>query len=403
MVTHAHDALVAEHSDKSTGFLPGKRHAVQGSIEGALNGLCFAVKDNMDVLGAVTGAGNPHWSSARPQADCHAPIVESLLGGGADLGGKTIQEELAFSVIGNNPHFTILENPVSPGHFLGGSSSGSAAVVTNGQVDFALGTDTAGSVRVPASNCGLFGIRPSHGALSAEGIVPLAPSFDVPGWMASSAQVFARVGEELLADLPEIALEQGALLAPAWADLPRDVVDHYQAALGRTSVDLLTMRPGFPNWQWTLDEAAEAFRVLQAREAWELFGEWALRATPTELSQEIQDRVLAGRTLQPREINAAEVLRSRMCDDLEAALAECGVLVMPTVALPPLPLTATADEIAEYRRRTIRFTCLTSLSGLPEITMPLIRHQGYCRGLSVIGPRHSDRGLLSLAARSEIV
>ncbi|MEM8661126.1 MAG: amidase family protein, partial [Pseudomonadota bacterium] len=305
MVTHAHDALVTEHSDKLTGFLPGKRHTVQGSMAGTLNGLCFAAKDNMDVMGAVTGAGNPYWSKAHPPAEQHAPIVERLLAAGASLAGKTIQEELAFSVIGNNPHFATLQNPVSTGHFLGGSSSGSAAVVTNGQVEFALGTDTAGSVRVPASNCGLFGIRPSHGALSAEGIVPLAPSFDVPGWMALSAQVFARVGEELLADLPEITLEQGALLAPVWADLPREAVDQYQAALDRLSVDLLTMRPGFPNWHWTLDEAAEAFRVLQAREAWELFGEWAMRATPTELSQEIQDRVLAGRTLQPREINAA--------------------------------------------------------------------------------------------------
>ncbi|MEM1155569.1 MAG: amidase family protein [Pseudomonadota bacterium] len=394
---------MTEHSDKSAGFLPGKRHAVQGSTEGALNGLCFAAKDNMDVMGAVTGAGNPYWSKTHSPAENHAPIVERLLAAGARLAGKTIQEEMAFSVIGNNPHYTVLENPVSPGHFLGGSSSGSAAVVTNRQVDFALGTDTAGSVRVPASNCGLFGIRPSYGALSAQGIVPLAPSFDVPGWIASNAQVFARVGEELLAELPEITLEQGALLAPVWADLPRDVVDHYQAALGRLPVDLLTMRPGFPDWQWSLDEAAEAFRVLQAREAWELFGEWAMRATPTELSQEIQDRVLAGRTLPPREINAAEVLRSRMCDDLEAVLAECGVLVMPTVAMPPLPLTAATDAITAYRRRTIRFTCLTSLSGLPEITMPLIRHQGFCWGLSVIGPRHSDRGLLSLAARSAIV
>ncbi|MEM1156376.1 MAG: amidase family protein [Pseudomonadota bacterium] len=394
---------MAAHSDQSTGFLQGKRQTAQGSIDGTLSGLCFAVKDNMDVCGAVTGAGNPHWSRARPRAKDHAPIVECLLAGGANLAGKTIQEELAFSVIGNNPHFATLENPVSPGHFVGGSSSGSAAVVTNGQVDFALGTDTAGSVRVPASNCGLFGIRPSHSALSAEGIVPLAPSFDVPGWMASSAQVAVSVGDVLLADLPEIALEQGALLAPVWTDLPTDVVDQYQAAMARLALDLLIMRPGFPNWQWSLDEAAEAFRILQAREAWDLFGEWAMRATPAELSPEIQDRVLAGRMLQPREINAAQGLRSRVCDDLEATLAECGALVMPTVSMPPLPLTATADEITEYRRRTIRVTCLTSLSGLPEMTIPLIRSQGFCWGLSVIGARHSDRGLLSLAARSAIV
>ncbi|MEM1153204.1 MAG: amidase family protein [Pseudomonadota bacterium] len=399
MAAHAHDVVVKEHSDPSTGFLPGKRHTFQGSIKGTLKGLCFAAKDNMDVLGAVTGAGNPYWSKLRSQAEYHAPIVERLLAGGANLAGKTIQEELAFSVIGNNPHFPTLENPVSSGHFVGGSSSGSAAVVANRQVDFALGTDTAGSVRVPASNCGLCGIRPSHGVLSAEGIVPLAPSFDVPGWMAANAGVLARVGNVLLADLPEMELGTGALINPAWASLPKDVATLYQKALARLPLDRLRMRLDFPNWQWSLDEAAEAFRVLQAKEVWALFGEWAMKTQSHELSQDIKDRVVAGRMLGSRDLSAARLLRSRVCHDLNAALDESGLLVMPTVARPPVSLVACTEQLAAYRRSIIRLTCLTSLTGLPEVTIPLIKSKGFHWGLSVIGPRRSDRSLLSLAEK----
>lgn len=366
-------------------------------MEGTLTGLCFAVKDNMDVLGAVTGTGNPHWSKSRLQAKNHAPLVERLIAVGASLTGKTIQEELAFSVVGNNPHFPTLENPVSPGHFIGGSSSGSAAVVATRQVNFALGTDTAGSVRVPASNCGLYGIRPSHGALSAQGIVPLAPSFDVPGWMAVDAHVFARVGNVLLADLPEIPLGAGAPISSVWASLPENVAALYQEALAGLPLDLLSVRPDFPHWQWSLDEAAEAFRVLQAMEVWALFGEWAMKSQSHELSQDIKDRILAGRTLASRDLSAARFLRSRVCHDLIATVEECGLLLMPTVSSPPAALDACAEQLADYRKNIIRLTCLTSLSGLPEVTIPLIKSNGFCWGLSVIGPRRSDRSLLSLA------
>src|SRR5438477_12202611 len=166
---------------------------------GPLDGLRFAVKDTIDVAGFKTGCGNPTWRDSHPAAVVHAVCVEQLLHAGARCVGKTISDDLALSLLGENYFYGTPLNPQAPDRVPGGSSSGSASAVACGLVDFALGTDTGGSTRVPASNCGIWGFRPSHGFISLAGVNPLAPSFDTVGILAQSADVLVRVARVLLA------------------------------------------------------------------------------------------------------------------------------------------------------------------------------------------------------------
>ena len=184
------------------GFLAGPRAHLAPTGSGALDGLTFAVKDNIDTLGSVTGAGNPAWRAAHRPAVRSAECVTRLLAAGATMVGKTLSDELAFSLEGRNAWDGTPVNPAVPGALPGGSSSGSASVVAAGLVDFALGTDTGGSVRVPASFCGVYGFRPTHGRVSLDGVVPLAASYDTVGWLARSGAVLARVGAVLLGEPP---------------------------------------------------------------------------------------------------------------------------------------------------------------------------------------------------------
>src|SRR6476620_7685128 len=167
--------------------------------DGPLRGLRFAVKDLIDVAGHPTGCGNPTWLATHPPASVSAICVEQLLAAGAQCEGKTITDELAFSLLGENHHYGSPLNPAAPDRVTGGSSNGSASAVACGLVDFALGTDTGGSVRVPASNCGIWGWRPSHGLISLAGVMPFAPTLDTVGVFTRSAELLQRIAAVLLA------------------------------------------------------------------------------------------------------------------------------------------------------------------------------------------------------------
>src|SRR6516225_12387728 len=169
---------------------------------GPLDGLCFVVKDTIDVAGFKTGCGNPTWRDTHPAAAVHAVCIEQLLRAGAHCAGKTICDELAFSLLGENYFYGTPLNAYAPDRVPGGSSSGSASAVACGLVDFALGTDTGGSMRVPASNCGIWGMRPSHGFISVAGVLPFAPTFDTVGLFAQSVEVLTRAATVLLACAP---------------------------------------------------------------------------------------------------------------------------------------------------------------------------------------------------------
>src|SRR6478609_10799440 len=189
-------------TDPANAFVPGPRARLAGRPGGPLSGLTFAVKDLFDVAGVPTGGGNHDWAKANPIPERHASVVQTLLDAGADLIGKTITDEVSLGILGENAFDGTPLNSAAPGRVPGGSSSGSAAAVAAGLCDTALGTDTGGSVRVPSSFCGLYGIRPTHGRLDLTGLMPQAPSSDTAGWFARDAETFARVGSVLLGSLP---------------------------------------------------------------------------------------------------------------------------------------------------------------------------------------------------------
>lgn len=159
---------------------------------GSLEGLRFAVKDLIDVQGYVTGCGNPDWAASHSPAIVNAVCLDLLLAAGATCIGKTVCDELAFSLDGENFFYGTPLNPRSPDRVPGGSSSGSASAVACGLAELALGTDTGGSVRVPAGNCGIYGLRPSHGIVSVAGVMPFAPTFDTVGILAGTMDVLTK-------------------------------------------------------------------------------------------------------------------------------------------------------------------------------------------------------------------
>src|SRR5262249_42692613 len=199
--------------DDINAFVPGQRVYIEGRPDGPLSGLTFAAKDLFDVAGYPTGGGNPDWARSNPVPSRHAWAVQRLLDAGATLIGKTITDEVSLGILGENAFDGTPLNTRAPDRVPGGSSSGSAAAVAAGICDTALGTDTGGSVRVPSSFCGLYGIRPTHGRPDLRGLLPPAPSSDTTGWFARDAATFARVSAVLLGEAIPDALPSRLIVA----------------------------------------------------------------------------------------------------------------------------------------------------------------------------------------------
>src|SRR5215471_12709045 len=249
--------------DPVNAFVPGPRIRIEGKPGGPLSGLTFAAKDLFDVAGHPTGGGNPDWERSNPVPTRHGWAVQRLLDAGATLIGKTITDEVSLGIVGENAFYGTPVNPRAPGRVPGGSSSGSAAAVAAGLCDTALGTDTGGSVRVPASFCGLYGIRPTHGRLPLAGMLPQAPSSDTTGWFARDAATFARVsavmlGEEIPSQLPTRLIVAVDTFGFADADVAlalRPMVHKLAGLLGDMREDIMAP-PGLSVW-------ARAQRTLQ--------------------------------------------------------------------------------------------------------------------------------------------
>ncbi len=371
--------------------------AVAGSGKGALAGLSFGVKDIYDIAGYKTGFGNPDWLATHEPAASTAPAVASLLAAGADMLGKTQTDELTYSLTGENAHYGTPLNVRAPGRIPGGSSSGSAAAVAGGLVDFALGSDTGGSVRAPASFCGLYGIRPTHGRVSLAGACALAPSFDTAGWFARDPDLLERVGQVLLGATASGAHGRLLLAEDALALAVPGAAAALEPALKRVSAVLGAAHPvtvsaeGLPQW-------FEAFRILQGAEVRAQLGEWMDRVQP-RLGPGVRERMLWTATISAAEIERAQALRAAVRTRMDELLGDCAVLVLPTVPdIAPLRDSAAAAP-DDFRARMMSLLCIASLAGLPQISLPLATLQGCPLGVSLIGARGADLLLLSLARR----
>jgi amidase len=387
--------------DPAHAFMPYPEVPVPHAATGPLAGLRFGVKDLFDVAGYPTSGGQPLLLAMSGLKTRTAPTVQRLLDAGAAFGGKTITDELAFSMNGNNAHFGAPVNGGAPDRICGGSSSGSASAVSNGLVDFALGTDTGGSVRAPASHCGLVGLRPTHGRVSLEACLDLSPSFDTCGWFARDLLTFDRVAEVLLGEdaaaLPARArlLVPGdvwSLLEPAAAEALAPGRARLENAFG-PAVGCTVVLESFEAMYWH-------FRHLQGREAWMTDGAFIERWAPP-LGPGVAERFAWSRQVSDEQVAAATAFRARFRAHVAALLGDDGVLVMPT--MPDVaPLRSAGDAALEdYRNRAIRMLCIAGLAGLPQLSLPWARRLGAPLGLSVVGPAGSDRSLLRLAARAQ--
>ena len=360
---------------------------------GALDGLTFAVKDLIDVEGCRTGGGNPDWLSAQEPATRSASCVAAVLAAGATLVGKTVTDELAFSLEGRNVHYDQLINPVSPDRLPGGSSSGSAVAVAGGLVDFALGTDTGGSVRVPANFLGLFGFRPSHKAISLEGVVPFAPSCDTVAWFTRDAHALACVGDALLPVRRGTPITKLKLARDAFA-----LVDAPLSAELKMLADELADGGSLDLFEARETEYFDCYRVLQGAEIWQSLGGWITSKKP-RFADDIALRFAGAAAITPAEVARCRPIRAAINNRFEALIPADTAIVMPITSCTALRTDAPPHTIADFYRRTLTLTSVAGHCGAPQVTLPLGRWQGCPTGLSVLGRRGSDRALLELAVR----
>jgi amidase len=384
--------------DTLNAFVPGPRCEVGGAATGPLAGLRFAVKDLIDIAGWPTGGGNPDWARSNAVPQQHAPVVATLLEAGAAIIGKTATDEVSLGILGENPFTGTPRNPTAPDRVPGGSSSGSASAVAGGVCDFALGTDTGGSVRVPASFCGLYGIRPTHGQLDFTGITVQAPSSDTVGWFARDAATFARVGAVLFgAPLPPalptrllIAADAFGFADPAVAEALQPQLDRLAALIGHR--EEVTLAPqGLSVWQG-------AQRTLQSSEAWQTFRSWLDAANP-RLQYSVARNLTLGSMITDAERTRAALIREEARARVRRLLPEGTLLCLPSTPFPAPRLGQSVSALAFPRERISCLTCLGGLTGSPQVNLPGATVDGAPVGLSIVGGRGSDLTLLATARR----
>lgn len=387
--------------DRLGAFVPGDATRLSGRPGGPLNGLTFAAKDLFDVAGTVTGCGTPDWASGRSPAARSAWAVRTLLDAGADLAGKVVTDEISLGLLGVNRHQGTPLNPRAPDRVPGGSSSGSASAVAGGLVDVALGSDSGGSVRVPSSFCGLYGLRPTHGRIPVEGLMTQAPSFDTVGFFARDAETFARVGEVLLREpAADPAPPDDVLLATdcfALADPEvRTALAPVLAAVRAAGVRVTEVRLA----DGDLPEWARPARLLQSHEFDRTFAPWIDAANP-RLSFEVASALAGAALIRDADVVAPERFRADVRRRFDDLLDGRRVLALPTTAILPIRRDARLSAMRTAVDRLVELTCVAGLAGLPQVSLPLGRAGTVPVGLSLIGWRGSDARLIGMARALE--
>ena len=395
-------AAAALPRDRFGALVTGPRVLRRGRRAGLLAGRTFVAKDLFDVARLPTGAGCPEWAATHAVPRRSAPAVLRLVRAGADLVGKSVTDELAFSLSGADSRQGAPRNPRAPERVPGGSSSGSAVAVASGLADLALGTDTGGSVRVPAAYCGIVGLRTSHGRISRAGLVPLAPSFDTVGVFARRAGLAALAAEALLEDEPAdwapstllVAADAFATSDPATARALQPAVSAVARILGRRREVTLAPAPD------TLDARNAAFRDIQGFEAWREHGEWITRVAPA-LGPGVAGRFKYASTVSAAQHATASALRERVRRATVELLGARAVLCLPAAADPAPPRDLPAAQVDAIRGRSLKLLCTAGLAGAPCLVLPAATVAGAPVGLALVGPPGGDEALLALGARAE--
>jgi amidase len=361
-----------------------------------LDGQSVAVKDLFTVAGFPVGAGVPAYLAEAFPAETTAPAVTALLDGGANVVGIARTDEFAYSIAGKNPHYGTPPNPAVPGAISGGSSSGPASAVALGQATIGLGTDTGGSIRVPASYQGLWGLRTTHGAVSTEGLLPLAPSFDTVGWMTRDATTLRAAAATSLGGRKQMTLDHRFAVAPALLGLATpEVATAFRETLAELTTagylgDLEDVELG------DINKLFETFRTVQAAEAWAQHGEW-ITAHPGALGDDIAARFAWASTIT----GEAEALARSALMIAEAritAALDDRILLLPSASSVAPSSTAGGDVIEATRAGTLRLTCVSGITRMPALSVPLLHTPNGPVGLCLVGPRFGDLSLISIGA-----
>jgi len=381
-----------------TAFVPHDlKQPIKGAASGPLAGLSVAVKDMFDIVRERASGGSPDWLAAQKPAAKNAAAVQTLLDAGATIVGKTVCDEFFYSVTGANAHYGTPVNPRAPGRLPGGSSGGSASAVASGACDLALGSDTGGSVRIPASFCGIYGLRPTIGRIDPTGAMAMAPSFDAPGWFAAGPGAFCKGAVLLDGNTVRTPIDRLRVLDDAFEQADAEVVALLRAALNTMATALpkaeaARIAPdGFDGWR-------DAIRIIQAYEVWQNYGTFVETHRPT-FGPGISERIAFAAT-----VSAEAADRSRMVHDVARRHIRSEVPPGTILALPSAPCIAPRADIAgeeaeSFRVRVMRLTCISGISGLPQVSIPVGTVSGCPVGLSFIGWAGGDEALLDLAWR----
>jgi amidase len=378
-------------------FVPHDLKApVVGASSGPLAGLTCVVKDMYDIAGERTGSGNPTVLDHQPVANKNADCIQKLLDAGTTITGKTICEEFFYSVTGINAHYGTPVNARAPGRVPGGSSSGSASAQGAGLCDFSLGSDTGGSVRIPASLNGIYGLRPTHGRIAPDGVRDMAPSLDTIGWFASGPGTLRKVGPVLLGGRRVPAnIQHVIVLEDAFEQCDPEVADLLRTLIELMADDLPAIAhariapDGFDGWR-------EAMRILQAYEVWRVFGDFVRKHKPV-FGPGVRERMEFASTVTREMTQAPNALRDRMREHVVHIASPGTVLALPTSPSIAPKIDSTQEELDHIRTRVMRLTCIASLTGLPQISIPAGTLAGCPIGLSFIGWAGGDEALLDLA------
>ena len=357
---------------------------------GKRDGPRVAVKDCLDIAGYVTSCGSRAFADAAPAAN-YAAVVQALLDAGCHLIGKANMHELAYGVTGQNDFTGTPPNPLFPDRIVGGSSSGSAAAVAAGLVDFAIGTDTGGSIRMPAACCGMVGMKPSFGAISRAGAVPASSSLDCIGPFAQTMDWIIAAMEMICPGfvLPE-APSGSPRLKRVKVDADGAVVQALDAALARSDAQVADVE--LPHF---VDAYGAGMTIIAA----EMAAELGHLVGSGKLGADIDARLAKAREVTQDQVAQAETIRAQFSAEVDAALAYCDALVLPTLPSEPILLSEAADAAA-----AVRLTQLVrpfNLSGHPAITLPVMTKSGLPAGIQLVGRKGEDAALCALARQLE--
>lgn len=383
--------------DSLQSFVRENHIALEGSGEGSLKGLVFGVKDVFRILGSTWGNGHPEWLRTSSPDEFTSSMITKILEEGADLVGKTICDELCFSISGENWNYGSPINPNDTRRLTGGSSSGSAAATAGGLVDFALGSDCLGSVRVPASYNGVLGIRPTYGRVPNDGEVKYCDSMDVLGYVAGSPSTFKTVSKVILGEDKQKAKFKKLLIAKDCFNMVnQDVKEALQPAVDYIAGELDSVEEVEVSIEG-LDDWVKTFRIIQGYEVWESYGGWIKKHNPY-LPPGQKERLQWVSTITMKEYKKALIKMEMVIKRMKELIPLDTILCLPTAAsIAPLKSTP-LEDIKATRLQSSALLCISALSGTPQITLPMINQEDVPLGISLIGARGTDLALVEFSA-----